>query len=144
MWECRIESMEKDTLSAQETTVVVDAILSGTNREVSSWFAEAIDEINSSSLPIISIDLPSGMMIDLICRKIVKADATLTIQSPQAAFYWRKFRLCRQFVYTVGYRPVNPFMLISHLNISIRLGMPSNPNTKKASHKGHYGHAAIF
>ena len=46
-----LSQWKKDTLSGlKKTTVVVDAILgSGTNREVSSLVAEAIDEINSSS-----------------------------------------------------------------------------------------------
>lgn len=143
-----LSQWKKDILSGlKKSTVVVDALLgSGTNRKVSSLIAEAIDEINGSSLPIISIDLPSGMMIDLVAAEnCVKADATLTIQSLKLPFFIEENLDFLGTVYTVDIGLVNSFYAETSFEyLDQDWACRQIPIRKKASHKGHYGHAAIL
>ncbi|HTY20422.1 MAG TPA: NAD(P)H-hydrate dehydratase [Geobacteraceae bacterium] len=65
----------------REATVIIDALLgTGLKSEVVGLFAEAVNIINSSGRPVVSVDIPSG--IDSASGKIlgcaVKADLTVT------------------------------------------------------------------
>ena len=64
-----------------EYTVMVDAIFGiGCNREVSGIAAEVIDAINAERVPVVAIDVPSGISSDTgrVCGVAVKADVTIT------------------------------------------------------------------
>jgi len=67
--------------------IIVDAIFgSGLNRPIEGFAAEVVNAINNSGCYVISIDIPSGLKDDAIANDadgaVVKADLTLTIQSP--------------------------------------------------------------
>lgn len=67
-----------------EYTVMVDAIFGiGCNREVSGIAAEVIRCMNAQNVPIVSIDIPSGISSDSgeVCGIAVKADVTITFFS---------------------------------------------------------------
>ncbi len=64
-----------------EYTVIVDAIFGiGCNREITGIMAEVIEAINHAEVPVISIDVPSGISSDTgnVCGCAVKADTTVT------------------------------------------------------------------
>lgn len=68
--------------------VVVDALFgSGLNRPLTGAAADAVRLINSLSLPVAAVDIPSGLMgednsaVDKEC--IVRADVTFTLQFPK-------------------------------------------------------------
>lgn len=69
------------TLEEAEGTVVVDALLGiGAEGEVRSPQREAIELINNSGLPVLAVDIPSGLNPDTgaVSSICVKADLTVT------------------------------------------------------------------
>lgn len=69
-----------------EGSVLVDGLLgTGVKGEVTGPVAGLIDLINGSGLPVVSIDMPSGMLTEFgnAGRKIVRATATLTLEFPK-------------------------------------------------------------
>ena len=73
-----------------EHELVIDAIFgTGLSRPVDGWIEKLFATINSLPNRIISVDLPSGMMPDLLEAQhgtIIRADQTLTFQVPKRAF----------------------------------------------------------
>lgn len=76
--------------------IILDAIFgSGLNKPVTGWVGNLIDAINLQSLPIIAIDLPSGLFCtdnrsnDL--THVIRAHQTITFQSPKMAFLWARY-----------------------------------------------------
>ncbi len=70
--------------------LVVDALLgTGANRETSGFTAEVINMVNHSSVPVISVDVPSGVNADTgeILGSAVKADWTLTFAYPKLGLF---------------------------------------------------------
>ena len=68
-------------------TVVVDALLgTGLDRAVSGRFAEAVDAINATGLPVCSVDVPSGLSADTgqVLGVAVKADVTASFVGMKA------------------------------------------------------------
>lgn len=66
--------------SAPQSGVVVDALLGiGLQGEVRPAFADAIAQINASGLPVLAIDIPSGLNGDTGASSDVVVQATLTI-----------------------------------------------------------------
>ena len=69
------------TCDAELEGVVVDAMLgTGLRGEVSEPFASAIDAVNESGLPVIAVDVPSGLDPDrgVVLGHAVQADVTVT------------------------------------------------------------------
>lgn len=74
-----------------ECDVVVDGLLgSGLNRPVEGRYADVIHFINSSRVPVVSIDIPSGLFCDdnsqNILDNVICATQTYTIQQPKLSF----------------------------------------------------------
>ena len=66
--------------------MIIDALFgTGLSRPLEGAAAETVQYINESGLPVISIDLPSGLMPH--CDLAVKATYTLTFQCPKLAFF---------------------------------------------------------
>lgn len=70
--------------------IVIDCIFgTGINRPAEGWMAKLIDKLNALPLMRIAIDLPSGLIPDLIDMQqgsIFRANHTLTFQTPKRAF----------------------------------------------------------
>src|ERR1035437_3345518 len=80
-----------ETLNLKPETVCIDALFgSGLNKPVEGLAAEAINYINKSDCQVISIDIPSGLFVEKNSHKkdsvVVRANHTLTFQSPKLAF----------------------------------------------------------
>ena len=68
------------------TDLIIDALLgTGIQGEVRPLFAEIISAINSSGVPVLSVDIPSGVNADTggICGTAIYADATVTFALPK-------------------------------------------------------------
>jgi len=73
---------------APDAGILVDALFgTGLSRPVTGAFAEAIERINGSDLPVVSIDLPSGLDTDTgqVLGCAVRADLCVTISLPKRA-----------------------------------------------------------
>ena len=70
----------------EDSDLIVDALLgTGLNKAVGEEYAAVIDVMNESELPIVSIDIPSGVNADTgeIMGAAVVADATVTMGLPK-------------------------------------------------------------
>ncbi|TRX71979.1 NAD(P)H-hydrate dehydratase [Carboxylicivirga sp. M1479] len=81
----------KDFMSVEEKCVIIDGLFgSGLNRPIEGFYKEVIQYVNSIDVPVVSIDLPSGLFgednraNDL--SAIVMADHTISFQFPKLAF----------------------------------------------------------
>ena len=75
------EAVEWQPALLAEADLVVDAILgTGLTRDVDGRFAAAVDAINEADLPVLAVDIPSGLDADdgRIRGTAVEADATAT------------------------------------------------------------------
>ena len=79
-----------------ESGIILDSLFgSGLNRPLSGRYKKIVQELNSSSLRIISIDIPSGLFAtdnsinDL--EAIIKAHTTLTFQCPKMSFFYADY-----------------------------------------------------
>jgi len=71
------------------THLVVDAILgTGLSGEVRDIYADAIDVINAGSVPVLSVDVPSGLDADTgkPLGRAVEATRTATFHAPKVGF----------------------------------------------------------
>ena len=72
-------------------TVVVDGLFgSGLNKPLAGGFAALVKYINASSAPVLSIDVPSGLMTEdntyNVRANIIRATLTVTFQQPKLSF----------------------------------------------------------
>lgn len=66
--------------------LIVDALLgTGLTAEVRGLYAEAIDWVNGMPVPVVSVDIPSGIDADTgkICGRAIRADLTATFALPK-------------------------------------------------------------
>lgn len=72
-------------------SILIDALFgSGLNRPLEGIAANLVAHLNTSGCPIISIDLPSGLMgeVNQPENKVIRAQHTLTFQFPKRAFFY--------------------------------------------------------
>lgn len=79
MWQGRIE--QADPAGLQPAGVIIDALLgAGLDRDVAGDLAELIDAVNASGVPVVAVDVPSG--IDGASGQVrgtaIRADASVT------------------------------------------------------------------
>ena len=73
-----------------DATLIIDAIFGiGLKGEVKGEVRDIITDLNNTNIPIISIDIPSGMDADTgkILGEAIKAKKTVTMQFPKKGFY---------------------------------------------------------
>ncbi|MCB0664803.1 MAG: NAD(P)H-hydrate dehydratase [Saprospiraceae bacterium] len=75
-----------------EDGILIDALFgSGLSRPLETPWSDLVNALNKSKLPILSIDIPSGMFADQITDgACIIASHTLALQSPKLAFYQRE------------------------------------------------------
>jgi ADP-dependent NAD(P)H-hydrate dehydratase / NAD(P)H-hydrate epimerase len=81
-----------------EPQLIVDALLgTGVDRELEGAFADAVDWINATGLPVLALDVPSGLDADSgrVLGRAVAADITITfVGLKQGLFLGAGPRLC--------------------------------------------------
>ncbi len=132
--------------------VIVDALLgSGLDRPLEGLLAKVVQHINASSAVVVAIDFPTG----LFCednrnndpQRIVRADYTLSFQSPKLAFMFPsndRF-LGEWYLLDIGLHPkgiAQAETRYHYLQASEVRGL-YRPR-KKFSHKGHFGHGLLL
>ena len=146
------EQAEFDTQSAwiEESDVILDAILgTGLNSEVTGLYRTIIEAVNALSIPILSIDIPSGL--DATTGKVlgtaIQAMATATFGLPKIGQlvppgenYVGRLRVVDIGIppAVVEASPIKRWWLDEELASSWLF--PRDPST----HKGHAGHVAVL
>ncbi len=89
--------MARDLKGLTEAGLIVDALFGiGLNAPVSGIQRAAIEAINSSKVPVLSVDVPSGLNADTgrVMGAAVRADRTVTFVAPKKGFYLADGPLC--------------------------------------------------
>ncbi|MGS2723123.1 NAD(P)H-hydrate dehydratase [Porticoccus sp. GXU_MW_L64] len=130
--------------------VVVDALLgSGLNGPVREPFARAIRQINDSQLPVLAVDIPSGLCGDSGAELgvAVQADATISfIGLKRGVFSGRGPALCGEvFFDSLGvpadvYRQQQPAAQLLECDY-LRQQLPPR---RRDAHKGDFGHLMVI
>lgn len=137
--------------SPDEYNVVVDALFGiGLSREVTGSYAGLIRTINASRVPVVAVDMPSGISADTgqVLGTAVKADLTVTFAFPKKGqlLYPGADYCGRLLVEDIGItghgmseeeRETTPFMYE-------REDLARLPARKNRSHKGCYGRVLLI
>ncbi len=121
--------------------LIIDALFgTGLNREVKGIYKDAIDTLNSMYIPILSVDIPSGINGDTgqIMGTAVYADITVTFGLPKPGHFLfpGADHTGRLYLSYLTY----PLKLLMNDSISIELNKPSLlPPRTRDTHKGDYG-----
>lgn len=130
---------------------VVDAIFGvGLNRPLIDWVANLVKHINASGAFVLAVDMPSGLMADAPVEDketIIKANYTITFQSPKMAFYMPDTA-----AFVGDLQIVDIALDREYLNSApASANLIAKPEAKalykpreRFTHKGTYGHALII
>lgn len=149
------EIKEADDISIDipdKNIVIIDALLgSGLSKPVEGKLAEVIQKVNSLNLPVIAIDIPSGLAMDdntsFDKKNIIRASFTLTFETPKLSFL---FADNAQFVGEFSMLDIGidkKFLAEqSSFNNWVTEDMAATMLKHRArfSHKGTYGHALLI
>ncbi len=139
---------ETDFSLLDKTDIVIDALLgTGLTREVSAEWAEWITAVNNSANPVISVDIPSGLLADtgVIAGVAIKADVTVSfIGLKQGLFTAQAKDVCGDVVFNDLGLPAEVYSFIeckTRLINSVDYSLL--PEREASSHKGRFGHVLI-
>jgi len=135
----------------QDYDLILDGLFgSGLSRPLSGFPATLVKYLNHSGLPIISIDVPSGLMGEdnngNDPEAIIRATNTLTFQFPKLSFFFRENeRFTGQWeVLPIGLHPTAIDQTQTPWNYSDLPSMVAILKPRgKFSHKGTFGHALL-
>jgi NAD(P)H-hydrate epimerase len=144
-----VECQSADEPLDYETDLIVDALLGiGIKGPVRGIVATAINQINSSCLPILSIDVPSGLNADtgFVENFCVRATTTITFIAPKVGLYtldgpdYCGAIQCNTLQLESLVAKLKPCaFLLSEGTISLPL-----PPRKMNTHKGNFGHVLVI
>ena len=128
------------------TDFLIDALFgTGLSRIVTGKYKQAIHTINQSNIPVVSVDVPSGLNADTgdIMGCAVEADATVTfIGLKQGLFTGFAVQHVGEIVYASLNLPNAAWQTISS---SIMRVMPKSlPPRPRYAHKGNFGHVLVI
>jgi len=136
-------------LAASKVPVVVDALLgTGAAGAVRETYAEAIEAINASGAPVLSLDIPSGVNGDTgaVESVAIEADATVSFVGQKIGLFsgvGRAFSGVRYFddlgVPSVVFSTQEPVAELLHVSDIGALLAPRNAN----AHKGDHGYVLV-
>jgi len=132
--------------------IIIDAIFgSGLNRPLDDFAASVVNLINASRAKVISIDIPSGLLVDDNENNnpdnIIKAEITLTLQFPKLSFFFgENYRFVGEWIVIpiglhenyINNTPTD-FSYSTHKEIASKIF-----TRKKFDHKGKFGHAFLI
>lgn len=131
--------------------IIIDAIFGmGLNKPPEGIAKELISHINKSGATIYAIDVPSGLYINKpleIAQEVVKADVTLTFQTPKLAFLLPKNKsFVKNFkIIDIGLDEefLSDIEVPYHFTTANQIASFYKKRAK-FSHKGDFGHALII
>jgi len=130
-------------------TLIVDALLgTGLSKNVTGLLSKVISLINKSNVPVVSIDIPSGISSDSgqVMGDAVRADYTVTFGLPKRGhlLYPGAEYSGKLYIEDIGF----PKELLESEKFNLELLMKNEvssliPERRNYSHKGDYGHVLI-
>jgi len=131
-----------------ESDILLDAILgTGFKPPVSGLYAEAIRLLNSSSEPVVAVDIPSGADADVMGEQtgtVARADAIVTFTSPRPAHVFGRLSDGPTLIAPIG-SPDEAIVSSLQLNlITAREVAPLIGPRPLAANKGNFGHVLVI
>lgn len=129
--------------------VLVDGLLgTGLKGDVRPAFASAIAAINNSGLPVLAVDIPSGLCADTGCvlGAAVRADVSLSfIGLKQGMFTADARQYCGKIVFCDLQAPADIYRERPPFTQRLDFGllMDALPRRNRLAHKGHFGHVLV-
>jgi NAD(P)H-hydrate epimerase len=130
-----------------QADLYVDAILgTGFKPPVRGLYADAIELINASNVPVIAVDIPSGADADATGKQsgvIARADAVVTFTAPRPAHVFSQLTAGLIVVADIGSPPE---AIISNLQLNVITARDLAPligPRPPDSNKGNYGHVLV-
>ncbi len=136
-----------------EADVIVDAIFgTGLDRDVEDDFCDAINAINAAAVPVLSVDIPSGLNSDTgsIMNVAVNADVTATfIGLKKGMFTGEGLEYAGEIKFNDLDVPAGVYQHLAKEKHSVnRLELDDLNHVLKPrqrnSHKGHFGHVLVI
>jgi hydroxyethylthiazole kinase-like uncharacterized protein yjeF len=128
-----------------EADVIVDALLgTGLDRPVAGRYGEAIQQINGLDIPVISVDIPSGLHADTgnVLGCAIKAEYTVSfIGLKQGLFTGAAPEYSGEILYSSLSVPEPVFRRVS--SAAVRVAAKPLPSRNRCAHKGQMGHVLI-
>ena len=134
-----------------EYDVIIDGLFgAGLTRQLTGFPAQLVKHMNYAGLPIVSIDMPSGLMGEdnggIDTDIIIHATYTLTLEFPKLSFFFKennqftgKWELIPIDLHPDAIAQTETPWHYSHFKSMVSILKPR----KKFSHKGTYGHALL-
>jgi ADP-dependent NAD(P)H-hydrate dehydratase / NAD(P)H-hydrate epimerase len=134
--------------AAFDADVLLDAILgTGFRPPVSGLYAEAIADLNVTSIPVIAVDIPSGADADVMGEQVgavARADAIVTFTAPRPAHVFGMLTAGPTAISNIG-SPDDAIVSSLQLNlITSRDIAPLIGPRPRASNKGSFGHVLVI
>lgn len=134
---------------ASEADLIVDGIFgTGLNRAAEGIYGDAIRGLVSLRLPILAVDLPSGLMGSSreLVEPVVRADVTVTFAQPKIPHIFDPAASCCGEVIVADI--TIPEAAVDAEGVTLLMTLPEEvsvlfPERRSDSHKGSYGHVAI-
>jgi ADP-dependent NAD(P)H-hydrate dehydratase / NAD(P)H-hydrate epimerase len=135
------------SVSVLECEVLIDAILgTGFRPPVRGVYAEAIAKMNSSTAPVLAVDIPSGADADVMGEQtgaVARADAIVTFTAPRPAHVFGNLTSGPIVVAPIG-SPEEAVQSAFHLQvITPKEIVPLMAPRPRDSNKGMYGHVLV-
>lgn len=131
-------------------SMVIDAVFGiGLNRPLLDWVNALVKHINATKCFVVAIDMPTGMFSDRIPgegQHILKADLTLTFQSPKLIFYLPQTAELTGEVSVIDIGLDENYLRETHAEAKLvdkEDILPLHKTRKKFTHKGTYGHCLV-
>lgn len=125
-------------ISDQNFDYIVDGMLgTGLNGDVRDPLSSLIGEINSSDLPVFSMDIPTGLNTDTgeVLGACVKADHTITFGTNKVGFFLNQSKKVTGQIHFVELPFPNHLKKSSATLINDRIGLSIKPEDRNAKHK---------
>lgn len=141
-------AVEPWSADAELRGVLVDGLLgTGFHGVLRAPFAEAIERINSSGLPVLALDLPSGLNADngLVAELAVRADLTVSFIGLKLGLFTG---VAADWVGELVFDDLqaDPQVVASQDNLAQRLALGNLPRLaprSRTAHKGLFGHVLV-
>jgi NAD(P)H-hydrate epimerase len=127
--------------------VVVDALLgTGLKRAVSPEWCELINTVNASDVPVLALDLPSGLLADtgMISGCAMRADVTMSfIALKQGQFTAQGLEYCGEIFFDDLMLPDSAYASVEHGARLLDHLSCDWPERALSAHKGDFGHVLV-
>ncbi len=132
-----------------ENGIIIDALFgTGLNRPISDKWKVLIKHLNQQTIPIVSIDIPSGVFADVTTNQVsIEADHTISFELPKLAFFQpeNKNRIGNWELVSINLdRNFIRDATAQHYYVDRKFIKSILKNRNKFDHKGSFGHALII